>query len=174
MIETLFLVASLWGGATEAVKIEAVYGQSSAYLISYKNALNKLSKYEPRLSSGAFTRYNVKSASKIETINAAINKKPYEFDRTKAWEINSQGDCKGKVFAKMLRLQAEGVPAGSMSLVIGKTKEFHAVLMLHTTEGDYVLDTKTNIITGWQNVAMQYHYMHNAGNWFNMKQYETF
>ncbi|WMT89090.1 transglutaminase-like cysteine peptidase [Pelagibacterium sp. H642] len=76
-------------------------------------------------------------------VNAAIRPR---MRSTQVWELGAQtGDCKDYAMNKRAELIARGVPAGALRLAIGLTAqgEGHAVLIVRTTVGDYVLDNLT-------------------------------
>ena len=60
-------------------------------------------------------------------------------------------DCVGYVRAKREALTQAGVPAGALSPAVVRTRGgvIHAVLLVRTTEGDYVLDNLSPYIVRW-------------------------
>jgi predicted transglutaminase-like cysteine proteinase len=69
------------------------------------------------------------------------------------WDFptDGQGDCEDIQIEKRRLLQAEGVPARAMriAMVINKEGEGHAVLLVRTDRGDYVLDNRINTVMAW-------------------------
>lgn len=65
-----------------------------------------------------------------------------------------QGDCEDYVLAKRAGLIAAGVPAGALSIAIVETTwgESHAVLLLASDQGEYVLDNLSPWISRWDRV----------------------
>jgi predicted transglutaminase-like cysteine proteinase len=65
------------------------------------------------------------------------------------------GDCKDYVLEKRRILMAAGLPMPALSITLGTTAwgEYHAVLLVHTTEGDYVLDNLSPWVTPWKDVT---------------------
>jgi predicted transglutaminase-like cysteine proteinase len=61
------------------------------------------------------------------------------------------GDCEDYVLEKRRRLAALGIPDASMmiAVVLDENQEGHAVLLLRTDRGDFVLDNKTDRILHW-------------------------
>ena len=60
-------------------------------------------------------------------------------------------DCVGYVRAKREALTLAGLPAGALSPAVVKTRGgvIHAVLLVRTTEGDYVLDNLSPYVVRW-------------------------
>jgi predicted transglutaminase-like cysteine proteinase len=65
---------------------------------------------------------------------------------------DGQGDCEDFQLLKRRMLADGGLPrrAMRMTVVIDELGEGHAVLMLRTNQGDYVLDNKTSSILPWE------------------------
>ena len=70
------------------------------------------------------------------------------------WDIpdDGYGDCEDYQLLKRKLLAAKGLPrrAMRMTVVIDEQGEGHAVLMLRTDRGDFILDNKRNAILPWQ------------------------
>ena len=89
--------------------------------------------------------------SKAKAINSAINELPYKSDPERYnapefWnEIDSGGgDCEDFALAKRAALLAAGSDRSDLHLVTCFTEsgEFHAVLVVDTDEGSFVLDNR--------------------------------
>ena len=69
------------------------------------------------------------------------------------WEAvgtDHKGDCEDYALAKMKLLRDKGWPKESLDIGICKVKGVgHAVLLAHTSEGDYVLDNNLKSIALW-------------------------
>ena len=69
------------------------------------------------------------------------------------WDIptDGQGDCEDFQLLKRKLLAEEGLPrrAMRMTVVIDERGDGHAVLMIRTNRGDFVLDNKTNAVLPW-------------------------
>jgi predicted transglutaminase-like cysteine proteinase len=65
---------------------------------------------------------------------------------------DGQGDCEDFQLLKRRMLVDGGLPrrAMRMTVVIDELGEGHAVLVLRTNQGDYVLDNKTSAILPWE------------------------
>jgi predicted transglutaminase-like cysteine proteinase len=64
------------------------------------------------------------------------------------------GDCEDYVLQKRAELIAAGVPEGALSIAIAKTRrrEVHAVLLIATPSGEFVLDNRSAWISRWYDV----------------------
>lgn len=82
------------------------------------------------------------------------------------WDIptDGKGDCEDYQLLKRKLLADKGLPrrAMRMTVVIDEEGEGHAVLMIRTTQGDYILDNKTNAILSWS--ATNYVYVKQEGS----------
>ena len=69
------------------------------------------------------------------------------------WDLaeDGRGDCEDYALLKRKRLAEAGVPrrAMLMTVVIDEENAGHAVLMIRTDRGDYILDNKRNAILPW-------------------------
>lgn len=66
----------------------------------------------------------------------------------------AQGDCEDYVLAKRAALIAEGVPAAALSIAIVETRwgESHAVLLLASDRGEFILDSLSQRVLRWDRV----------------------
>lgn len=64
------------------------------------------------------------------------------------------GDCEDYVLEKRHALIAAGVPAGALSIAVAQIRsgEIHAVLLVITDKGDYVLDNLSQWVLPWSRV----------------------
>lgn len=81
------------------------------------------------------------------TINGTVNDDITWHD-TRAWTIapegSSDGDCKTYALTKQHDLRLQGVPDGTLRLVVVYTPALHMILELRTVDGVYVLDSLAN------------------------------
>jgi len=103
---------------------------------------------------------------KLQRVNARVNasmRPRSDGDGRDVWTVGaSAGDCEDYALNKRHMLVAMGVPASSLRMAVVRTGsgEGHAVLVVHTGAGDYVLDNLTNAIrpfgqTGLRMVSME-------------------
>lgn len=81
-----------------------------------------------------------------ESVNRAIRP---ERDTADVWEVNpTSGDCEDYVLSKRSALIRLGVSGGALRIAYTHTRngEPHAVLVVRTDDGDYVLDNLNNSI----------------------------
>lgn len=79
-------------------------------------------------------------------VNAAIAPRR---DTADVWSLNPKsGDCEDYVLSKRSALIRNGVPSGSLRIAYTHTRrgEPHAVLVVKTSQGDYVLDNLNNTV----------------------------
>ncbi len=76
------------------------------------------------------------------------------------WDIpeDGKGDCEDYVLLKRKRLAEAGVPRRAMrvTVVIDEENAGHAVLMIRTDRGDFILDNKRNAILPWSQTGYTY------------------
>ena len=76
------------------------------------------------------------------------------------WDIptDGKGDCEDYVLLKRKRLAEAGLPRRAMlvTVVIDEENAGHAVLMIRTDRGDFVLDNKRNAILPWSQTGYVY------------------
>jgi predicted transglutaminase-like cysteine proteinase len=98
-------------------------------------------------------------------INAAI--KPRE-DPTHAWDyaVDGYGDCNKFALGKRRELVERGWPREALSLATATTErgEGHLVLVVHTNEGDLVLDNRLGQVVDWTFLPYRWIAMQSAEN----------
>lgn len=76
------------------------------------------------------------------------------------WDLptDGKGDCEDFVLLKRQRLAAAGVPRRAMrvTVVIDEENAGHAVLMIRTDRGDFILDNKRNAVLPWSQTGYTY------------------
>jgi predicted transglutaminase-like cysteine proteinase len=76
------------------------------------------------------------------------------------WTLpTTRGDCEDYALLKRHRLIARGWPSSSllMTVVRDEKNEGHAVLTARTTQGDFILDNKIDVVRMWNQTP--YHYV---------------
>lgn len=100
---------------------------------------------------------------RLGKVNRDVNSriKPVKNEVIDVWSINaSRGDCEEYVLAKRRALIRQGVPASALSIVYAlRNGGGHAILAVHTDQGDFVLDNMTQKIkrlgrTGYRIISM--------------------
>lgn len=86
----------------------------------------------------------------LKAINLRVNRAiAPEADTADIWELNpASGDCEDYVLSKRSALVRQGVSAGALRIATTRTPrgEPHAVLVVRTNEGDFVLDNLNNSV----------------------------
>ncbi|MCZ8158514.1 MAG: transglutaminase-like cysteine peptidase [Rhizobiaceae bacterium] len=112
-------------------------------------------------SKAKVVTYTTQIEKKIRAINAAVNReiKPTR-EKRDIWSVNvRKGDCDDYVMTKRQRLIRAGIPASALRIAVVRTRmgEGHAVLIVKTTEGDFVLDNLRRTVV--KRNASGYHYV---------------
>lgn len=86
----------------------------------------------------------------LKQVNVHVNRTiTYRADGADVWKLNpTEGDCEDYVLTKRSMLIRHGVSAGSLRIAYTHTRqgEPHAVLVVKTSQGDYVLDNLNNAV----------------------------
>jgi predicted transglutaminase-like cysteine proteinase len=76
------------------------------------------------------------------------------------WDMaeDGRGDCEEYVLVKRRKLAEAGIPRRAMlvTVVIDEENAGHAVLMIRTDRGDFILDNKRNSVLTWQQTGYVY------------------
>jgi predicted transglutaminase-like cysteine proteinase len=112
--------------------------------------------------------------AQAQAVQAAINKMPYRSDaaryqRDEFWkEIDAKGgDCEDFALAKRAALLAQGVDPDTLHLALCWTErdEFHAVLVVDTEQGSYVLDNRHEQPMARQDLGYRWHSIQEGSTW---------
>lgn len=100
----------------------------------------------------------------LAQVNRQVNRaiRPQADGRVDKWTLNVKaGDCEDYVLAKRQKLMALGLPSSALRIAQVRTRkgEGHAVLVVHTDQGDFTLDNLSPSIrklraSGYRVVAM--------------------
>lgn len=101
----------------------------------------------------------------IKRVNLSVNHRirPLADQGNDVWSINAtSGDCEEYVLAKRHDLIRSGIPSAALRIAAVKTRsgEGHAILIVNTSRGKFVLDNRTTAIrplgqTGYRVVSLQ-------------------
>ncbi len=113
-----------------------------------------------------------------KSVNSAVNAEVRaisdrrQYGREDVWALptSTGGDCEDFALAKKKRLIEAGLPPASLLIatVLDRHREPHAVLVLRTGSGDYVLDNLTSRVLPWQKTGYSFLRMQNPDaprNW---------
>lgn len=81
------------------------------------------------------------------------------YDKEEVWALpENYGDCEDYVLLKRKWLIEKGWPTGALliSVVFDEVGEGHAVLLVRTDRGEFVLDNKVDTIRPWFETAYRY------------------
>lgn len=101
-----------------------------------------------------------KTMAKLHRVNRSVNGAiRARNDRgADTWSIGaSSGDCEDYALTKRRHLIQLGIPSGALRMAVVRTRrgEGHAVLVVRTTQGDRILDNRTNSIKSWRQTDLQ-------------------
>jgi len=109
-----------------------------------------------------------------QTVNAQIRPATDEslYDGRDVWGARAgsdgrlYGDCEDYVLAKRTALIARGVPAAALSIAVARIRrgQTHAVLVVSTDKGDYVMDNLSYWVLPWADVPYDWVMRQNRGD----------
>lgn len=92
--------------------------------------------------------YTQKLAQDLAKVTRSVNRSiAYRPDKGEVWKANvSAGDCEDYALTKRARLIRMGYPSSALRMAVGYTRkgEYHAVLVVMTDSGRFVLDNLTD------------------------------
>ncbi|MCZ7452045.1 transglutaminase-like cysteine peptidase [Rhizobium rhizogenes] len=100
--------------------------------------------------------------TELQRINSEINSAIVyvgELEGQDEWKLNpASGDCDDYAVTKRQRLLRAGWPSGALRIATARTPSGigHAVLVVSTTQGDLVLDNRTNVVKPWKAVDLKW------------------
>lgn len=126
-------------------------------------------------------RFTQNDSQLIKRINRRVNGETREitdqsqYKKADFWSLPTSrgGDCEDFALLKKKELVRAGISPERLLLatVLDRTRRSHAVLVLRTDTGDYVLDNLTNKIKSWQSTRYTFLRMQNPsapGSWIGV------
>lgn len=130
---------------------------------------------ECRGGGASTVAYNATTMARLSEVNRSVNRsiRPKADGPENKWSLNpSAGDCEDYAITKRSRLIRAGFPASALRIADVTTGRGvrHAVLVVKTTAGDYVLDNMRGSILKRQYTGYKYHRMASADprRWVDM------
>ena len=152
--------------ATRAPEFMRVYGSSQPPygFVAFCERMPQ----ECVVTSSDDSRYRAtpQSLSELDEVNRSVN---HEIEPATDMEVYgvaeywtlpaTRGDCEDYQLLKRHRLITRGWPSSAllMTVVRDEKNEGHAVLTARTTQGDYILDNKVDVVRLWNQTP--YHYV---------------
>ena len=118
-------------------------------------------------AGSSIVRLTSSKKMQLQAINVAVNskiQKRSDLDTVGSddrWSIPLRyGDCEDFAILKKQELIKRGWPAAALLLTVARLKfsgEGHVVLTVRTSEGDLILDSRTNAVKDWSKTSYQYY-----------------
>ena len=118
------------------------------------------------LAEPAVVQLDTATWNTIVAVNRRVNAKIKPITDKDHWNLvdrwefpdDGMGDCEDYQLLKRRLLVERGLPrrAMRMTVVIDELGEGHAVLMIRTDRGDYILDNKTSAVLPWHQTGYVY------------------
>jgi len=115
-------------------------------------------------------RLTIDTLGLIDRINRDVNgamRPQAESGTTDVWKIGgSSGDCEDYALTKRAALLRKGFPSSAllMTSVVTRRGESHAVLMVRTDRGDFVLDNLNPLVKPWSATGYRFISMQSPDN----------
>lgn len=193
-----YLVAALSSVLTTLIASPAISGPAPGLARSLSQAPTGefISAYRHTLAPFAFIRFCVSNPSdctagkgiamveidpqrrkELEGINTKVNRsiRPVsDSSDDDVWQADvSTGDCEDFALTKRRLLIAAGWSSKTLRVAVARTAsgEGHAVLVIKTTQGDLVLDNRTNAIRTWNRTGLLWEKIQSEDNpkvWYSI------
>jgi len=135
-------------------------------------AANMCSQYRWACSGKSSRQQDSNAILKLaKTVNNEVNRRIYQIDdivqygKEDHWTLPSTrgGDCEDLVLLKKKKLVEKGVASDSLLIatVLDLNRNSHAVLVLRTQQGDYVLDSLRSRVVPWRSTGYTFLKMQN-------------
>lgn len=158
--------AALIGLATTSVAAAAerhhpAFLKAGASVSAPQGAIGLCSRYAWACKGGSGGRAAAPQALALaDQVNREVNRKvrpisdKAQYGRIEHWSLPGSrgGDCEDYALEKKRRLMEMGLSGDQLLLttVLDRKRQPHAVLVLRTSQGDYVLDNLTNELKTWR------------------------
>ena len=119
-----------------------------------------VSNVRPQIMNAALWRQVIR-------VNEALNDQIRERDDWRTYGVSDYwtlgrryGDCEDYIVAKKQALSAQGIASENLLYAVARNRRdagYHAVLILRTTDGDYVLDNLRDRILPWERSGLGPH-----------------
>ncbi len=116
---------------------------------------------ECKSSSSKKIAYSSQLMRVLSQVNRKVNRsiRPRNDRGRDIWTLNARvGDCEEYILAKRSKLIKMGVSSGALRIATATTRRGvgHAVLIVRTDKGDFVLDNRTNTIKPWNKTDLRW------------------
>jgi len=121
-------------------------------------------------ASAGSVQLTINTLSLIDRINRDVNgamRPQAEAGTADVWKIGgSSGDCEDYALTKRAALLRKGFPSSAllMTSVVTRRGESHAVLMVRTDRGDFVLDNLNSLVKPWSATGYRFISMQSPDN----------
>lgn len=114
-----------------------------------------------RASEQRIIAWTPQNRALVAAVNYRVNRSivPMNDAGEDVWQANVvAGDCEDFVLTKRQALLEAGLPASALRIAVATTAsgEGHAVLVVKTSAGDFVLDNRFNRMLAWHNTDLHF------------------
>jgi predicted transglutaminase-like cysteine proteinase len=139
----------------EAVVVPAVFQSRVEFVDPWAQSLRQAAETTPRMTPKLWSLLNRVNGDVNGAIEQRTDMANYGVDdywNTPLEDGRHAGDCEDYVLEKQRALLAAGVPRRALNIALVTTAwgESHAVLLVATSEGEYVLDNLTPWLVTWR------------------------
>ena len=178
LLIAMVIGASIWGGAAQAGQaFMNTTGRTTQPIGHYEFCQREPVQCRQKTAAGAPFELTRKLWAEIVDVNNTVNimvsprTDAEMWGREEYWSYPTKvGDCEDYALEKRRRLMQLGIPAGNllMTVVRQPNGEGHAVLTVHSSRGDFVLDNLEPRVLAWGDTDYTYlkrQSEKNSGTW---------
>lgn len=155
-----FLACALLGAASFGATVSAAPLHATRAITAPEGFASACQRYAWLCTASGGKMADADALAVLDKVNKKVNAaiKPVEdrvvYGRANYWALpkDGRGDCEDYAIAKTRALLDAGFPGNRMSIsvVLDRAGNNHAVLLVRIADGDYVLDNLTNSIKSWE------------------------
>lgn len=166
LIAAMAMSLAAWAGTANAARLFMPTGNLTSQPVGHYEFCKRLpAECSERTPVEAPVELTRQLWAQIIEINNGVNKRVIPrtdmemWGKEEVWSYPGRyGDCEDYALEKRRELMERGVPAGDllMTVVRQRNGEGHAVLTVHTSLGDYILDNLEPRVLAWTDTKYQY------------------
>jgi predicted transglutaminase-like cysteine proteinase len=166
LIAALAVALGSWTGAADAARLSMPTGNLTSQPVGHYEFCQKLpNECNERTPKEAPIELTRQLWAEIIAVNNSVNTRIIPrtdmemWGKEEVWSYPGRyGDCEDYALEKRRELMEKGVPAGDLLLTVVRQPNGagHAVLTVHTSLGDYILDNLEPRVLAWADTKYRY------------------
>ncbi len=166
LLAAIALQFGCWGTAYAGASFMHTGGRTTQPVGHYELCQSRPQECRQATPQQAPVELTRKLWAKIIAVNDTVNTSIMPFTDMQMWgreevwsfPVNGRGDCEDYVLEKRRMLMQAGVPAGNLLITVVRQPngDGHAVLTVHTSMGDFILDNLEPRVLAWSETDYTY------------------